>query len=283
VLIAQITDIHVGFDRASQDDRNLQRLKAVVDRLSDGPNRPDMALLTGDLCEFGDAQSYALLAAALRDCPFPVWPMVGNHDAREPLIAAFPQTQLQGGFVQYAIEGDGVRFLLLDTLKEGLHGGAFCEARAAWLAAELADYPNTPTVIVLHHPPFETGIEWLDCDAGEPWVGRFAQAIAGHSQVRSILTGHLHRAIHTQWNGVAASVCPSTAPPVALDLKPMDVDRPDKRSMIVDEPPAYGLHRWDGRRITSHFEAVSDGPVLARFDETMQAVVKRFKAERRGD
>jgi len=98
VLIAQITDIHVGFDRASQDDRNLQRLKAVVDRLSDGPNRPDMALLTGDLCEFGDAQSYALLAAALRDCPFPVWPMVGNHDAREPLIAAFPQTQLQGGF-----------------------------------------------------------------------------------------------------------------------------------------------------------------------------------------
>ena len=279
-MIAQITDIHIGFDRDNPDEYNMQRLRSVMSRLIDAPNTPDMLLMTGDLTEFGDAQSFASLAEVMSDCPCPVWAIPGNHDVRDELIKAFPNTPLNDGFIQYALDWNGVRLLMLDTLEEGRHGGAFCERRAAWLSAELSAHPDTPTVIVMHHPPFESGICWLDSDPREPWIGRFSDAIRGHRQVSSILAGHLHRNIHTLWNGVSLTVSASTAPLVGLDLRPIDSDSPDGRAMITDELPVYALHRWDGVRLISHFEGVSGHPVFAHFDEKLQQVVKAIESER---
>jgi 3',5'-cyclic AMP phosphodiesterase CpdA len=280
VLIAQITDVHIGFEPGNPDEPNMQRLQAVIRRLVEGPNRPDLLLMTGDLTESGDAESYARLAEAVRPCPFPVLAMTGNHDAREALRAAFPDTPAQDGFVHYALDLPGLRVVALDTLEPGRHGGAFCEARAAWLRETLAADPATPTVIAMHHPPFESGIAWLDSLETEPWIGRFAQAVTGFPQVKAIVAGHLHRTIHTVWNGLAVTVCPSTAPPVGLDLRPVDADTPDGRILITDEPPAYALHRWDGRRLVTHFDSADPHKVLARFDAGLQPMVKGMMAER---
>ncbi len=281
MLIAQITDVHIGFDRDNPDELNMQRLRAVIARLVDGPNRPDLLLMTGDLTEGGEPESYALLADAVRDCPFPICAMVGNHDDREALLAAFPQTPSEDGFVHYVIERDGMRLIVLDTLEPGRHGGAFCAARVAWLRAQLARDLETPTYIAMHHPPIESGITWLDSAADEPWIGRFAQAVAGFAQVRGILAGHLHRTIHTQWNGLSLTVCPSSAPAVALDLSPIDEDRPDNRELITDELPGYALHRWDGRSLMTHFESIGRHTALARFDVQLQPMIKGMMAERR--
>lgn len=282
MLIAQITDTHIGFDRDNPDEYNMHRLAAVLQRLADGPNQPDLLLLTGDLTEFGDPESYVRLAEAVSICRFPVWAMVGNHDEREPLLSGFPQTPMADGFVQYALEFDDLRLLVLDTLESGRHGGAFCEARAAWLAARLAERPDTPTVIAMHHPPFESGIPWLDSDNREDWIVRFAATVAGHGQVQAILSGHLHRTINTLWNGVQLTVCASTAPTVGLDLRPIDSNRPDGRAMIVDELPGYALHHWDGVRLISHFETVGALRTLARYDESMQPLVRAIEDERSG-
>jgi len=281
LLIAQITDTHIGFDPGNPDEANFRRLEAVVRRLAEGPNRPDLVLLTGDLTEFGDAESYVRLAEATRACPCPVWSMVGNHDAREPLLAGFPDTPLAAGFVQYALEFEKLRLLVLDTLEPGRHGGAFCETRADWLQARLAERPDVPTIIAMHHPPFASGIAWLDSGEDEAWIARFAEAISGHGQIGGIIAGHLHRTIHTQWNGVSLTVCGSTAPAVALDLTPIDAYRPDGRAMIVDELPAYALHFWDGARLISHVEPVGGQAVLASFDESMRGIVRTILDERR--
>ena len=281
MLIAQITDVHIGFDRDNPEELNMQRLRAVIARLRDGPNRPDLLLMTGDLTEAGDPESYARLAAAVADCPFPVHAMVGNHDDRAALLAAFPATPSHGGFVHYVIALKGLRLIVLDTLEPGRHGGAFCAARVAWLRAQLAADRATPTLIVMHHPPFESGITWLDSSASEPWIARFGEALAGFDQVRGIIAGHLHRTIHTQWHGLSLSVCASTAPAVALDLSPIDEDRPDQRELITDELPGYALHRWDGRNLITHFESIGRHAVLARFDTMLQPMIKGMMAERR--
>ena len=281
MLIAQITDVHIGFDRDNPDELNMQRLRAVIRRLVDGPNRPDLLLMTGDLTESGDAESYARLAEAVGECPFPVWPMVGNHDERGPLLAAFPQTPSEGGFVHYVLDLTGMRLVVLDTLEPGRHGGAFCETRVDWLRRTLAADTATPTYIAMHHPPFESGITWLDSAATEPWIARFASAAAGFPQLRGIIAGHLHRTIHTQWNGLSLSVCPSTAPAVALDLRPIDEDEPDHRELITDELPGYALHRWDGRNLTTHFESIGHHTALARFDTALQPMIKGMMEERR--
>lgn len=282
MLIAQITDIHIGFDRGNPEERNMARLRAVLARMIDGPNRPDMLLMSGDLTEYGDAESYALLAEAVSTCPFPVYPMAGNHDARGTLLDAFPDAPSQDGFIHYVIEGDGLRLIVLDTLEPGRHGGGFCEVRAAWFKSQLAEAPTTPTLVAMHHPPFESGIAWLDGSDDEPWMARFAACVAGRSNVVGILCGHLHRTIHTLWYGHAITVCPSTAPAVGLDLRPVDPQAPDGRAMITDELPGYALHRWDGGRLVSHFESAGPIRTLARYDAKFQEVVRTVCAERPG-
>ncbi|PEQ10664.1 phosphodiesterase [Novosphingobium sp. PC22D] len=281
MLIAQITDIHVGFDRGNPDEHNLRRLRSVVDRLTAGPEQPDLLLLTGDLTEYGDGESYALLREVLSRCDFPVWPATGNHDVRTELLRAFPVVPSTDGFVQYALDFPGLRILVLDTLEEGRHGGAFCPVRARWLESELAAHPETPTVIVMHHPPFESGLAWLDSGEDEAWIGRFTAAVAGHEQVVAILSGHLHRTISTVWNGIALNVSASTAPLASLDLRPIDIAVPDGRPMIADEPPVFALHRWTGRHLITHTKSVTGATILAHYDEKFLPVVQLIDRERR--
>ena len=151
--------------------------------LIDGPNRPDLLLATGDITDRGDADSYRRLATAFSRCPFPVWPSVGNHDVRDNFHAQFPGFDDGNGFVQYAIDLPAVRLVTIDTLEEGRHGGAFCDARAAWLDAELGRDTAKPTYIVMHHPPVESGIEWMNTHPDEPWVHRFTDVVRGHPQM----------------------------------------------------------------------------------------------------
>ena len=44
MLIGQITDIHIGFDPGNPDEYNMQRLRAVVERVASAPSRPDLVL-----------------------------------------------------------------------------------------------------------------------------------------------------------------------------------------------------------------------------------------------
>ncbi|GAB4476511.1 MAG: phosphodiesterase [Erythrobacter tepidarius] len=283
VLIAQMTDIHVGF---APDDKpeelNLTRFRATLERLRSGPNMPDMLVLSGDITDHGDAESFAKAADLLREIPFPIAPMVGNHDSRAGLLGAFPQvTPADGGFLHYVIEARlGLRIICLDTLEEGRHGGAFCEARARWLADRLGEAPDQPTLIFMHHPPVVAGIEWMDPGQHEPWMERLREVLTGQSQVQAIHCGHLHRPITTRFAGIPLGVTPSVAPLVAMDLTPIDQKVPDDRELIVTEPPTYALHRWDGTSLVSHYESVGDWQILARFHAGLQPMIEGMFAER---
>lgn len=280
MLIAQVTDIHLGFEPDNPAEFNRKRLDQVLRLLCDGPNRPDILLATGDLVDCGDADSYRRLVNALSVCPFPVWPCVGNHDDRDVFLQFFPELVDENGFIQYVVPLDGRRIVVIDTLEKGRHGGAFCAARAAWLSAQLAAEPDTPTLIVMHHPPVEAGIEWMNTHPEEPWVQRFADAIAGHAQVQAIACGHLHRAVSAPWNGTTILVCASTAPLVALDLSPIDLEHPDNRAMIIADPPAYALHRWTQHGLVTHFDTADEHVMLAKYDVKMQGLVRALIEER---
>ncbi|NJO13982.1 MAG: phosphodiesterase [Rhizobiales bacterium] len=283
VLIAQMTDIHIGFEPSGEgEELNLTRFRATLERLLHGPNPPDMLVLSGDITDHGDADSFATTVATLRDCPFPVLPMVGNHDSREGLLGAFPQVEPgEGGFLHYVVEaGLGLRVICLDTLEEGRHGGAFCEARARWLADRLAAAPESPTLIFMHHPPVVAGIDWMDPAPHEPWMERLREVLTGQSQVQAIHCGHLHRPITTRFAGIPLGVTPSVAPLVAMELSPIDQDMPDDRELITNEPPTYALHRWDGQSLVSHYERIGDWQVLARFHAGLQPMIRGMFAER---
>ena len=280
MLMAQVTDIHLGFDPGNPHEFNRQRFDAAIAAICAMRPLPDMLLATGDLTDRGDIDSYGLLEEALSDLPFPVHMCLGNHDLRAPFLEQFPDTPTADGFVQYEIDAGPVQLLFLDTLEEGRHGGAFCDIRAGWLAERLRERPDVPVILVLHHPPVESGIEWMNTDPREPWVSTLADTIAGHTQVKAMICGHLHRNISTSFEDVPVAICASTAPQVALDLARIDPDRPDGRDMIVADAPAIALHWWNGKQLVSHFQGAIDHVMLARYDEKMQPLVRALLAER---
>jgi Icc protein len=271
MLMAQITDIHLGFDPDNPAEFNRKRLDQAIKMICAMSPQPDILLATGDLVDRGDQDSYRRLENALSVVPFPVHMCLGNHDLRTPFRKQFPDVSTADGFVQYEVDMPELRLLFLDTLEEGRHGGAFCEVRASWLSARLAEQQDKPVILILHHPPVESGIEW---------VTRLADTVAGHDQVKGMITGHLHRNISTWWGDISLAICSSTAPQVALDLNPIDPERPDGRNMIVADPPAIALHYWNGRQLVSHFENAEEHVMLARYDENLQPLVRALLAER---
>ncbi len=284
MLIAQMTDIHIGFDPdARPEELNRTRFRATLDRLLAQPNTPDMLVLSGDITDHGDLDSFAKVGELLRECPFPVHAMMGNHDSREGLLHAFPDTGGEGGFLHRAFMADGLLVVLLDTYERGRHGGAFCEARAAWLSGVLAANAGVPTVIFMHHPPVLCGISWMDPAADDPWIIRFAGALAGfEDQVQAIHCGHLHRPIVTRFRGIPLSVTPSVAPLVTLNMRPISSKKPDSRALINTEPPTFALHYWDGASLVTHYQPVGDWDVIAWYGPHLQPMIREMEEERGG-
>ena len=281
MLIAQMTDIHIGFDPAAlPEELNRIRFRKTLERLLAAPNPVDMLLLTGDLTDHGDLESFEKIAELLKACTFPVYAIPGNHDSREGLLAAFPDTPSEDGFIHYVVEQDGLRIVMLDSFEPDRHGGAFCTRRRDWLRAQLDAHPDTPTVLFMHHPPVVSGIDWMDPAPNEAWIANLGAAIAGHGQIQAIHCGHLHRPISARFHGVPVSVTPSVAPLVSLDLREVDVKKPDNRALITTEPAGYALHRWDGQNHVTHYERTNDWDVLAYYGVHLQPMMREMFAER---
>jgi len=282
VLIAQITDTHVGFEpEAGDEEFNYLRFCMAIDHLLAQSVKPDLLILTGDLADNGAPDSYERFKQPLARCDFPIHVMTGNHDNRDRLLDAFPDCPTADGFMQYAIEVGDLRIVCLDTLQHGRHGGAFCEARAAWLAAELAAHPDTPTLIVMHHPPVIAGIDWMDPRPDEAWLQRFRACITGQSQIVGIACGHLHRPVSSVFEGIPVAVTPAVAPAVSLDLRPVDFHKADGRGIVDAEPPAYALHRWKNGNLVSHVQPVGDWTRLAVYSENLVPMMQGLAAERK--
>jgi Icc protein len=258
MLIAQITDTHIlapgelfmgTVDTAAAFERTVSTLNRL-DPL------PDVVVLTGDLVESGRPEEYAHLRSLLTPLRIPVFAIPGNHDAREPMRAALVGDGYlpREGFLNYVIDDYPLRIIAVDTLIPGEGGGALCSDRLRWIDDTLAQAPDRPSLVMMHHPPFLTGIARMD-RAGLDGIPGFGEIVRRHPQIERILCGHLHRAIESRFAGTIAGTAPSTAHQVALDL------RPEARLSFTLEPPGYQLHYWrEGVGLVTHTANIGDWP-----------------------
>lgn len=256
MILAQITDTHIRIPGKLAYRRvdTAKYLAAAVAHLNTLNPLPDALAMTGDLVDFAKPEEYAHLAALLAPLKIPFYLLPGNHDGRDALRAGFPTHRYLGndGFIQYAIEDWPLRLVAVDTLIPGEGGGEVCEVRLAWLDKTLAAAPKKPTVVMMHHPPFRTGIDFMDGHGLENREG-FAAVIARHPQVERVIAGHLHRSIQCRIGGTFASTCPSPAHQIALDL------RPHAELGFKMEPPGYQLHVWyEGTGLVTHTATIGD-------------------------
>ncbi|WP_045393065.1 phosphodiesterase [Falsirhodobacter sp. alg1] len=170
-----------------------QKLRSAITDICARHSDADLLVITGDLCNHGDAEAYALLRDILAPVPFPVRLMLGNHDRRPEFIAAFPDHPQDGnGYIQSFMDTDHGRLLFLDTHAEGMSGGVYDAPRLDWLEMALAGAGALPVTVFLHHPPVNDGIRHfrnISLHDDGALLSRLAAHPAG---VRHVIFGHIH-------------------------------------------------------------------------------------------
>ena len=256
-MIVQITDCHIVEPGELMADRvdTAAMLRAAVAHVVAMNPRPDVVLATGDLVNDGRPAQYQQLGEILADLTMPVYPIPGNHDDRGGIRALFADmvpAGPAGDWLDYVVDEHPIRLVGLDTTTPGEHGGRLEAEQLDWLDAQLAREPDRPTLIFQHHPPFATGIDWMD-RVGLENGWQEAEIVARHPQVELLTCGHVHRVVHTRFGGTVASCWPSTGVQVALALDGTPYG-------YVDEPNGVAVHRFDANEgVASHFSYV-DGP-----------------------
>ncbi len=262
MLLAQLTDTHVvgAANEVELYVDNNRRLAQAVDRLNAETVQPDAVLITGDLSENGTPEEMNVIVAELDRLRAPVLPLPGNHDRRDTFRSAFDmkwasensdQTHLSW-VVSLDSASEPVQVIGLDTVVPGCHGGAFDHERELWLGAVLADASDCPTVIAMHHPPFNSGIHWMD-EMGLVGADAFADLVSDHPNVVRILCGHLHRPITTTVGGVTTTVGLSTTHHVGLNLDP------NATPEVIRDPAGYQLHYFNGSHWVTHTRHIDTG------------------------
>ena len=203
-------------------------LAAVVADMAARHGDAELVLLTGDLVHEETATSYARLAEALAGLTAPVLCLPGNHEDKALLAEACAGTAL--GCAKRVFPG-GWQVLLLDSARPPEPTGWLPPAELAFLEQSLAEHPQMPALVALHHPPLAVNSPWLDPMRVVNGAELLA-AVARHRQVRAVVFGHIHQQFETVRDGTAFLGVPATCaqfrPGVAV-------------STADDRPPGY---RW---------------------------------------
>jgi 3',5'-cyclic AMP phosphodiesterase CpdA len=274
VLIAQITDLHLGQKDVPRYKALWERFEQVLVDLQALRRQPDILMLTGDLVEDFNVDTYDQLKTRLDNVGIPWMAGIGNHDEKTVAVERLG-LETADEFVHYVRDIGPVRIFMLDTTAPNQHGGSFCERRVEWLTRALSDQPTRPTFIACHHPPIPTGIAWMEPQTQTGWQSRLEDLINKHANVLQIACGHVHRAISRSFASTNVSVCRSTAFQVKLELAPIDPDVPDGRPLMIDEPPGYALYHYDGQNMSVHHGISPEGDPLLVFDEEHKSVINK--------
>lgn len=245
MLIAQISDTHIlaadsGEPAADIRADNLAHCVAAINRL-----QPDVVVCTGDTVQNGQPQEYARLRELLAPLRCPIYLIPGNRDANDALRRAFADFAYlpDGGEpLCYAIDDYPLRLIGLDSTADGQRKGFFGVERQEWLARTLAEQPDRPTLLFIHHPPFDVGDHYVGGYANSDDSTALAEIVNHNRQVVRLLCGHVHWPVHTCWAGTQSSIMPS----VAVDV------RKGVEETAAQGRPVFLLHQYaPGKGIVS--------------------------------
>ena len=221
----QLSDLHVmeegAFASGVLDTRAI--LTAAIDRLLGmraALDPLDAVLISGDISDNGSADSYAFARAELERLGLPIYVVPGNHDAREPLRAAFANCDAMpsSGLIDWATTIGDTLVVGLDTLVEGQGGGRLREESLDLLRRALATGDQGPVIVMLHHPPIKTRIRFMDA-IGLENVAALDAALADTRRDVTLIAGHVHGIHHGRLGPHRVATAPSLCSRFALDRR----------------------------------------------------------------
>ena len=236
MLIAQISDTHILVpepDHPAAELRGDCLRRTVVDI---NQQQPDAVIFTGDTVQHGHPEEYARLRELLAPLEAPLYLVPGNRDARNEMRAAFSDycyLSATGKFLHYVIEDYDTRLVGIDSTLAGERKGRFCETRQSWLDKTLRAQPDRPTLLFIHHPPFDVGDHYVGGYRRPKEAAALEVIVSRQPQVIGILCGHVHWPVERIWAGTEARIMPS----IAVDVR-KGIEETEARGR-----PVYALHR----------------------------------------
>ena len=223
-------------DTAAALERTVARIADLMGKV--GP--VEALLVTGDVTDDGAPDSYALFREIVAPLGLPLLAIPGNHDAREPMRAAFADTGLmpEAGPLDWVHDLPGLRVVGLDTLIEGAGAGALAASSLYFLADALETAPDCPILVALHHPPFRCGIGYMDA-IGLSDASALAAILRRAARDVRLVCGHIHGVQLATIGGCPALSAPATCSTFDVDFR---VDAP---AGFHDAPGGFLLHDWE--------------------------------------
>ena len=260
--VLQISDTHLvqegalvsgTLDTASP----LQRLVMRITELQEEVGALDAIIVSGDLSDDGSEKSYELFKSILSPLNLPIFAVPGNHDQRAPFRTAFSKSGYlpKSGKLNWHQALEPLQLIGLDTLIEGEGGGALDSETLDFLDAQLRKIQGSPVIVMFHHPPFNTGIKFMDSIGLNSGGERLQEILTSFSGDLIVVCGHIHRNISTQIGGHAVMTAPSVCSSFLYNI------HHDAPVGFLKQEGGMLLHRWHEGFKSIRIEATrGDGP-----------------------
>lgn len=243
--ILHITDPHVVLapDLVSNTLDTAAIFGAAIDAILDRWETfgdVDAVVATGDVTDNGDLASYQSFRAQIERLPAPCFVIPGNHDLREPMRACFGDCDFmpETGKINWMHDFPDLRLIGLDTLLPDQGGGILDPDTLGFLETHLQSAGDKPILVAMHHPPFQTGLKFMDRIGlhGAEHLG----AVLNHAlgEVR-IICGHVHSTIIGTVGGHVAITGASLVSTFLADFR-------DQGPVgFAKGPTGYMIHDWN--------------------------------------
>jgi len=232
----QISDSHIGFDKAANPEVNAT-FQAAVDKINALERQPDFILHTGDLSHLAKASEFdtldqLLLGLRQKQTFF----VPGEHDLLgddgKQYFERFGKGTVGRGWQSF--DHKGVHFIGLNNAVqlEGL--GVIGDQQMAWLKNDVSGLASsTPVVIFAHIPLWAAYPEW-------GWATKdSAQALDLLKRFGSVtvLNGHIHQVMqkvegNVTFHSAMSTAFPQPAPGSAASAGPMKVPAEQLRQVL---------------------------------------------------
>jgi 3',5'-cyclic AMP phosphodiesterase CpdA len=214
---AVVSDLHIGLPHTIFDhptrfhliEVGISALEIVFEHLSQ--LNLDFLLIPGDLTQHGEPENHAWLSGRLRQLPFPVYVIPGNHDV--PVLEAdrqsigwheFPSYYRKFGYEQanalyYSTTiAPGVKLIGLNSnqfFENGQQIGSVDDTQLIWLEDCLAQAQDDLILVMIHHNILEHFPNQTEHPIGQRYMldnaPTLLQILRKHN-VQMVFTGHLH-------------------------------------------------------------------------------------------
>jgi 3',5'-cyclic AMP phosphodiesterase CpdA len=227
VRVAVISDIHISHATPNAPE-SADALLRAMDEIRAA--EPAAILAPGDLTESGRPDEIERALEVLSGAGVPVLCAPGNHDVGDKTLSGqvgvtaerLRSYEAVAGPARYAAHVAGLRVIALNA---SVLGSALPVEHEdwEWLDAMAPAEAGEAAMMMLHYPPF---LDRADEAAGTYWTleetprARLLR-LADRLGIRLILSGHLHRPIRGEWNGIRMLTAPSIAFGLPVETQPI--------------------------------------------------------------